>query len=260
MGSCCGLENLGFELRCLDTKQTRYFPGILARERMPFPLKRKCESSPKPAGAVASSSNNLERGKHTMRGRSTGRSRDRGRSRGRSFHIPRNASQTALLTEVWKHRTHSPCHLSSQSRPVPPSSPPSHPPPSPAPQPQPQPDENTKTPQLLHGSTKATCYHNLLASMAVPSDTSNVAHDQPDPRTKQNVCTKPPHRRQKGIPSALVSVPVIHISSTHLPLDLQPPKVPGRGLRMRLGNREAVNQNRGIPNDSRGAKDRYHPA
>ena len=192
-------------------------------QQMSFPLKRKRESSLEPAGGVASSSNNLERGEHKMRGRTTGRCRGRGcgRGRGRSFHIPRNASKYELLTEVWKHRTHSPYSIFSQSGPVPPSSPPSHSPPSPAPQP--QPDEITKAPQLLHGSTKATRYHNPLASIPAPCDTSNVGH-QPDPSTKQNVRTKPPHRKQKGTPSALISVPMIHTSSAHVLLNLQPVK------------------------------------
>ena len=122
--------------------------------RMPFPVKRKRDSSPKPTGAVTRGSNNLGGGEHTIRGRSTGRSRDRGRGRGRSFHIPRNAPQTALLTEVWKHRTRGTYCLSSQSGPVPPSShaPPSH---------TPQPDGIAKTPQPPHGSAEDTQYHNL---------------------------------------------------------------------------------------------------
>ena len=122
---------------------------------MPFPLKRKRESSPKPTGAVARGSNNLGGGEHTIKRGSTVRRRDRGRGRGRSFHIPKNASKAALLTEVWKHHNHATYYLSSQSGPVPPSS---HAPPSRA---APQPDGVAKTPQPPHGSPKDTQYHDL---------------------------------------------------------------------------------------------------
>ena len=66
-------------------------------------------------------------------------------------------------------------------------------------------------------------YRCVLAPIAVPSNTSNVAR-QPAPGTKQNRRTKPPHRKQKGITSALVSVPVVHASKTHVPVDLKPIK------------------------------------
>ena len=52
--------------------------------------------------------------------------------------------------------------------------------------------------------------------MPMPSDTSNLFH-QPAPGAK------PPHRKRKGITSALVPVPVIHASKTRVPknVDLQ---------------------------------------
>ena len=86
---------------------------------MSLPLKRKCESSPMSTGAVACDSSNLDRGAHTRRGRDNCRGHDRGHGHGHSFHIPKGASQTALLMEVWKHRTHGRYYPSSQLRPVP---------------------------------------------------------------------------------------------------------------------------------------------
>ena len=123
------------------------------------PLKRKRESSPESAGIVAHSSHNLGRGGHTSRGRANGRVR----GRGCSFHIPRRASQTALLTELWKHRTHSTYAFSSQFGPVPPSLPTLHPTvnlESPLHH-QPQPGVIAETPQLLHSSANANLPHNL---------------------------------------------------------------------------------------------------
>ena len=137
---------------------------------MSLPLKRKRESSPTSTGAVACHSNNLDRGVHTRRGRENSRGRDRGRGRGRSFHIPKGASQTALLTEVWKHRTHSTYAPSSQSRLVPRSPPispqiesPSHH--------QPQPGSIAVTPERLHDQTKTIRPHN-------PNDFANFSEHQ----------------------------------------------------------------------------------
>ena len=136
---------------------------------MSLPLKRKRESSPTSTGAVACDSSNLDRGAHTRRGRDNCRGRDRGRGRGRGFHIPKGASQTALLTEVWKHRTHGRYYPSSQLRPVP-RSPPTRSPPTRSPPPispqivdlgSPQPDLIAATPELLHGRTQTVRPHNL---------------------------------------------------------------------------------------------------
>lgn len=127
------------------------------------PLKRKRESSPESAGIVPHSSHSLGRGGHTSRGRASGHIRVRGRGRGRSFHIPRRGSQTALLTELWKHRTHSTYAFSSQISPVPPFPPTIHPTinlESPLHH-QPQPGVIAETPQSLHSSTNANPPHNL---------------------------------------------------------------------------------------------------
>ena len=128
---------------------------------MPLPLKRKRESSPESTGTVARSSQNPGRGGHTSRNRANGRGRDRGRGRGRSFHIPRHASQTALLTEVWKHRTHSTYAFSSQFGPAPPSPPTILPTVKSEVPLQPQPGVINETPQLLHSPTNANSPHNL---------------------------------------------------------------------------------------------------
>ena len=123
---------------------------------MTFLLKRKRESSPKPLGAVTRGPDILGGGEHTIRGRSTRCSRGRGcgRGRGHSFHIPRNASRNALLTEVWEHRTTSTYSFFSQWGSLPPSSrtPPGH---------ASQPDGIAKTPQPPHESAGDTRYHNL---------------------------------------------------------------------------------------------------
>ena len=76
---------------------------------MSLPLKRKRDSLPEPPGAVAGAPSNFAGGEHVVRGRGSGRGRGRGcdRGRGRSFHIPKHASQTVILKELWKHRTHS---------------------------------------------------------------------------------------------------------------------------------------------------------
>src|SRR5258708_1614116 len=58
------------------------------------PLKQKCEPLPKSAGIVPHSSHNLGRGGDTSRGCAHGC----GCGCGHSFHIPRGASQTAVLT------------------------------------------------------------------------------------------------------------------------------------------------------------------
>ena len=117
---------------------------------MSLPLKRKREVSPEFTGVACSSTS----GSHAN-GR--GRGRDRGRGRGRSFHIPRRASQTTLLTEVWKHRTHSTYAYSSQLGPVPPE------PPTilPTLNSEAQPGVINETPPLLHKPADANSPHNL---------------------------------------------------------------------------------------------------
>lgn len=131
---------------------------------MSLPLKRKRESSRESTGTAACSSVNPGRGGHTGIGRGNihapGRRRSRGR--GRSFHIPsRNASQTAILTEVWKHRTLGTYSVSSQLGPAPPFSPTSHPTVESPSRDQPQPEKLPEMPQLLHSYTKANRPQNL---------------------------------------------------------------------------------------------------
>ena len=128
---------------------------------MSLPLKRKRESSPESTGIIASSSHYLGRGGHTSRGhansrgpgrsRGRGRGRSRGRGRGRSFHIPRRALQTALLTELWKHRTDSTYAFSGQFGPVPPSPPTINL----------EPGVIAETPQLLHSPANTNPPQNL---------------------------------------------------------------------------------------------------
>jgi len=83
---------------------------------MSLPLKRKHNSLPEPPGTVAGAPSNFAGGEHIVRGRGSGRGRGRGcdRGRGRSFHIPKHASQTVILQELWKHHTHSTFIPSSQ--------------------------------------------------------------------------------------------------------------------------------------------------
>ena len=138
---------------------------------MSLPLKRKRESSHKSTGAAACSSSSLKRGGHTSNGcgngrgngcgNSCGRRGSHSRSRSHSFHIPScHASQTVILTEVWKHRTRGTYAVTSQSSLVPPSLPTSHPN-KPPPHHQPQPDLIAESPQHLHNPTNAGQYHNL---------------------------------------------------------------------------------------------------
>jgi hypothetical protein len=134
---------------------------------MSLPLKRKCDSLPEPSGAVVGGSNNLEGGEYMSRGhargRARGRGRDRGHGRGRSFHIPKNALQTAILTALWKHRTHGTFTPSLQFGPVPP------PPPTSDPKvnsglplhPRPSLGMITERPQVLHDPTKINQSHKL---------------------------------------------------------------------------------------------------
>lgn len=134
---------------------------------MSLPLKRKREASPGSTSNVACSSNSLERGEYTDRGRVN--RRGRGRGRGRSFYIPRHASQTAILTEVWKHRTRGTHALSSQSTPAPPSLPASHANVE-------SPAANAETPPLLYGPTNADQSHDLGDSFISfePQDTQPI--------------------------------------------------------------------------------------
>src|SRR5258706_10320966 len=133
---------------------------------MSLPLKRNRESLTESNGPVAPGLNNLGRGNTSRRrgnGRGNGRGRDRGPGRGRSFHIPKGASQTALLTEVWRHRTHGTYALSSQLHPVP-RSPPKSPQTVDLESPihnQPQPGLIAATPELLHGPTESVQSSNL---------------------------------------------------------------------------------------------------
>ena len=135
---------------------------------MPLPLKRKRESSRESTGTAECSSSKPGRGGHTGRGRGNIHApvRRRSRGRGRSFHIPsRNASQTVILTEVWKHRTHGTYSVPLTSAP-PSSSPTSHPTVESPFREQPRlDDELPETPQLLHRYTKANRPHNLNNSV-----------------------------------------------------------------------------------------------
>ena len=162
---------------------------------MSLPLKRKREASLGSIGNAARSTNNLETGGYTGRGRvnargsgrGCGRGRGRGCVRGRSFHIPKHASQTAILTEVWKHHTHGIYALPSQSDAAPPSPPTS--------------DPNVESPSAiaetlppLHGPPESDQYHDLgdFFSTFVPRDTQPIhprkAHrpNGPSRQTHQN--------------------------------------------------------------------------
>ena len=104
----------------------------------------------------------MSSGRGNSRGHGHGRGRGHGRSRDHSFHIPsRHASQTVILTEVWKHRTHGAFAIPSQSGLVPPSLPTSYPNTESPPPHQPQPDTIAETPLHLHSPTNADQSHNL---------------------------------------------------------------------------------------------------
>ena len=129
---------------------------------MSLPLKRKHELSCKSTGSAACGSSNVGRGGHTVRGRGNGHGCRCDRGCGRSFNIPScHASKTVILTEVWKHCTHGPYTISSQSGPAPPSSLTSRPKVESPFHHQSQPVMIMETPQLLHDPMNVDQDHNL---------------------------------------------------------------------------------------------------
>jgi hypothetical protein len=162
---------------------------------MSLPIKRKRESLPEPSGTTAGDSSNLERGEHIVGGRSRGRGlsrgrgRDRGRSRGRSFHIPRNGSKTAILTEIWNHRTHDKFTISSQFGPVPP-------PPTGDPnnlEPKSPPSVTAEAPQLLHSPN----WSHEPGDFFNPSDHQNASPTRPQKVDLLNGRPKQIHRNKR---------------------------------------------------------------
>jgi len=164
---------------------------------MSLRIKRKRESSPEPPGTIVGDSNNLERGGHRDSGRTRGRecARGRGRNRGRggrSFHILRHGSQTAILTEIWKHRNHGTLTISSQIGPVPPPPPTGDPnnlelkaPPSMT--------AELETPQLPHSPN----WSHKIGDLSNPSDHQNTSSTCPRKVDPLNGRSKQIHRNKR---------------------------------------------------------------
>ena len=162
---------------------------------MSLRIKRKREPSPEPPGNIGDS-NNLERGDNMTSGRARGREcargrgRDRGRGRGRSFHIPRNGSQTAILTELWKHHNHGTFTIPSQFDPVPPPPPTGDPsdlePKSPL-------SVTTEAPQLPHSPN----WSHEIGDLFNPSDHQNTSSTCPQKVDPLNKRPKQIHRNKR---------------------------------------------------------------